>query len=95
EIDEAYWLRVQLENPNRLSNIHEGVEIDDSVRNFLNSVYQEELFLFPEEKSKAEKKVVKGELTVFAIPTYLKISAFIFVIAIVLVIRYKSLPKRK
>jgi tetratricopeptide (TPR) repeat protein len=95
EIDEAYWLRVQLENPNRLSNIHEGVEIDDSVRNFLNSVYQEELFLFPEEKSKPEKKVVKGELTVFAIPTYLKIGAFIFVIAIVLVIRYKSLPKRK
>jgi hypothetical protein len=42
EIDEAYWLRVQLENPNRLSNIHEGVNISDSVKNVLNAIYKNE-----------------------------------------------------
>ncbi len=89
EIDEAYWLRVQLENPNQLSNIHEGVEIDSSVRKALNLAYEQE-FTKSNQGEEPMKQVVKEKFILFAIPTYLKIGAFIFVIAIVLVIRYKS-----
>lgn len=102
EIEEEYWLNLQLENPEDISSIHLLNELPDSTKKWMDSIYKVEFSVLPDEPVKVmdsvdtENKLDKPVAAEQAPESnsYLLYIAIALVVLLVLVLAWKAGKKK-